>query len=158
VGAEDHGPEGALLVAATRRLNLFSYNGEKTGGSAQVDAFPRTGLTYPDGTAVPDTDIPQDVINATCSLAGTLALTPAASAPGSSGNNKKRLKAGSAEIEYFRPTSGVPLQDEAAWAMLLYWFANQATSASTGNAAFGTCERSSFSCPDMGYKLTDGYP
>lgn len=149
--------KGGLLVAATRRLNLFSYKGEKTGGSAQVDAWPRTGVTYPDGTPVPDTEIPLDVVNATILLAGTMAISAAAANAGGSGSNKKKVKAGSAEVEYFRPTTGVPLADETAWAMLLYWFADQTSSTNAGGAAFGTDQRSDF-CHGREYPLSEGYP
>lgn len=153
--------KGSRLVAATRRLNLLDWAGEKTGGAAQQDAWPRTGVTYPDGTAVPDNEVPQEVEDATILLAGTINLTASASQAGSSGSNKKRVKAGSAEVEFFRPTAGAQLQDETAWALAKMFLGSADTSmttSTTGQRATGTCETSSFSCPDMGYKLTDGYP
>lgn len=154
--------KGGLLVAATRRIDLFTFPGEKTGGEAQTTQWPRTGVSYADGTPVPDDTIPQDIIDATTLLAGTMASTPAAAQAGSSGSNKKRLKAGSAEIEYFRPTDGVPLQDETAYALLKNWLASASgvtsTTASLGALASGTCERSRFCETDMGFGLQEGYP
>jgi len=149
--------KGALLVAATRRLDLFSYSGDKTGGSVQANQWGRTSLTYPDGTTVPDDEVPLDIQNATILLAGTMAITPAAGNAGTSGSNKKKVKAGSAEVEFFRPTTGVPLQDETAWALLQYWLANSVTSASVGMVAYGTDTESSFEDSRV-YPITDGYP
>jgi len=152
--------KGARLVSATRRLDLLAWAGEKTGGASQENAWPRTGVTYPDGTAVPDDEVPLEVENATILLAGTINLTASAANAGTSGNNKKRVKAGSAEVEYFRPTTGTQLQDDTAFALVRIFLGSQSamTTASLGARATGTCEESSFSCPDMGYKLTDGYP
>ena len=46
------------LVAATNRLDLLNWGGQKAGGPTQENAWPRTGLFYPNGTAVPSTGVP----------------------------------------------------------------------------------------------------
>lgn len=151
--------KGGLLVAATRRLDPLPWGGEKAGGATQENAFPRDGLTYADGTDATDTDVPYEVEVATILLAGTIAITPASSGVGSSGNNKKRLKAGSAEVEYFVPTAGKPLQDETAYAWIKQFLtgSGSSTTASTGAKAYGTCDTSTFDKDQLGYGLNRGY-
>ena len=135
--------KGKKLVAATRRLDLLPWNGEKTGEEGvQENAWPRTGVTYPDGTAVSTTEVPIEVQNATILLAGSIAITAATADAGSSSSNQKRLKAGSAEIEFFSPVEGVALQDETAFDLISI-FTGGATAI---NLATGTGV-ASFTCP-----------
>lgn len=154
--------KGALLVAATRRLNLIAWAGSKTNGdSSQPDAFPRTGLTYPDGTAVSTSEVPQAVTDATCLLAGSIAIDSGVANAGSSASNQKRVKAGSAEVEFFRPTAGVPVQDETVWG-LIKPFTTSFTSTSTAVGAVtfgGKASDSVFDADDqLGFTLgSDGY-
>lgn len=101
------------LVAATARIDLLRFRGKKTDPE-QAREWPRTGL----GADVPDNQVPKAVENATIYLAGTIAINPAAAGQGGTGANQKRVKAGSAEVEFFSPTKGVPLQDETAWTLL----------------------------------------
>lgn len=154
--------KGALLVAATRRLNLISWAGEKTNGDdTQPDAFPRTGLTYPDGTAVSTTEVPQAVGDATILMAGSIAIDSGAASAGTSASNQKRVKAGSAEVEFFRPTAGVPIQDETVWALILpFTTSYTSTSTAVGAVAFGgKASDSVFDADDqLGFTLgSDGY-
>lgn len=151
--------KGARLVAATRRLDLLDWAGSKTGDEGtQENAWPRTGLTYPDGTAVSTSEVPIEVENATILLAGTIAIDAKNANAGTSGTNTKRLKAGSAEIEYFRPTSGKALQDESAFGLIrIFLAAFAATSAGSGAYAGGSTKTSSFCDEDMGYGLDEGY-
>jgi len=151
--------KGKRLVAATRRLNMLNWQGSKTGGDdAQTNAFPRTGLTYPDGSAVSTSEVPQEIEDACILLAGTIAISAAKAQAGTSGNEKKRLKAGSAEIEYFRPTKGKALQDESAWALIKYWISGSLTGLTTGQAVFGNSDTTYFSDDQLGNGLTRGYP
>lgn len=155
--------KGALLVAATRRLNLISWSGAKAGGDdAQADAYPRTGQTYPDGSAVSTSEVPQAVTEATCLLAGSIAIDSGAAAAGTSASNQKRVKAGSAEVEFFRPTAGVPIQDETVWA-LIKPFTTSFTSAGSAVGAVtfgGKAADSVFDADDqLGFTLgSEGYP
>jgi len=150
--------KGTYLVAATRRLDLLGWVGAKTGGASQELQWPRTGVNYPDGTAVATDAIPLELQNACCLLAGSIALDTSNANFGSSANNNKRIKAGSAEIEYFRPSTGTPLQDETAFNLVKIFFAAAAaTSASAGAYAPGSCETSTFADGNP-YGLTEGYP
>lgn len=151
--------KGGYLVAATRRLDLLNWMGTKTGDEGtQVNAWPRTSVSYEDGTAVSTTEVPPEVENATILLAGSIARTNSVADAGTSGSNKKRLKAGSAEIEYFKPTSGVALQDETVWGLVKQFLDGLRVSTATGGYASGTGGTSSFEDNDyLGYGLGDSY-
>jgi hypothetical protein len=104
--------KGAALIAATRRIDLFSFTGEKTSPS-QYNEFPRTGSDYTDPNQVP-----LKVEQATISLAGSIAINPNAGGTAPTGSNIKKVKAGSAEVEYFKSTAGGPLSDNTAFLLL----------------------------------------
>jgi len=154
--------KGAKLVAATRRLDMLDWAGTKTGGASQANEWPRTDVSYPDGTAVSTTAVPVEVQNACCLLAGSIASDSTKAEVGTSGNNKKSLKAGSAAIEYFRPTTGTPLQDETAFRLLKPFFqSSAATTGTTGAYAPGTdpcSSKSHFDHDQDGFGLSEGYP
>lgn len=101
------------IVAATIRLDLLNFRGAKVDPE-QERAFPRTGL----GDGVTTTDVPKVVEQATIYLAGSIAINPQFANQGTSGANQKRVKAGSAEVEFFTPTKGSPLQDDMAWTLV----------------------------------------
>lgn len=150
--------KGKHLITATRRLNILNWQGLKAGGAdAQADAWPRINVTYKDGTPVTTVDVPQEVEAATILMAHTIATNSAASQAGSSGNNNiKRLQAGSANLEYFRPGVGVPLQDETAYA-LIKQFLTSGLSDAIGPNRYGEDAQSSFADDQMGYGLREGY-
>lgn len=139
---DDDDNRGPPLVASTRRLDLLSWAGKKAGGALQENQWPRTGLTYPDGTAVADDEVPKAVENACILLAGSIAITAASADAGTSGSNQKRVKAGSAEIEFFRPEDGVALQDKTAWELIFPFLASD--SAKVGPLVSGTGGESAF--------------
>lgn len=147
--------KGTNLVAATRRLDILNWQGEKTGGVTQENAWPRTGVTYADGTPTSTTDVPLEVQDATILIAGDIATTGASAAEaGSSGSNIKRAKAGSAEVQFFAPQSGVPLQNTTAYDFIAQFLGtgdaslfgtisgtdNNATSSFTNSDEFGRTE------------------
>jgi hypothetical protein len=144
-----------LLVAATRRLDQLRWAGQKTGGATQETEWPRTGVSYPDGTAVPDDDVPLAVEQACCLLAGTINITATTANAGSSGSNIKRVKAGSAEVEFFKPIDGVDLQDETAFNLIKAFLAG--VDGVGASFVSGTGETSSFN--DVNWPgLSEGYP
>ncbi len=148
---------GPFIVAATRRLDLLTWQGEKTGGAAQVNDWPRTGLTYPDGTAVSTTEVPQEVEDATALLSGSIAITAAVADAGSSGSNVKGVKAGSAQVDFFRAQEGKPLQDETAFALIQFWLEGHAVNSSVGPLATDTSGVSTFTDLDQ-WGRTRGFP
>lgn len=91
----------ALLISAFRTLDRQTWSGE-----ADTDiAWPRTGATC-NGAAVTDGEIPDDVVEAQFELASFLADSTDSVTSNNTDSNIKRVKAGSAEVEYFYPLSG----------------------------------------------------
>lgn len=101
------------LVTASDILDRLSWLGSQTVAS-QPRAFPRTGIEDREGEAVTSTDIPPDIITATIEIAVFVSENAAFAENPTGGNLNKRLKAGSAEIEFFRPSSDSagPLPDQ----------------------------------------------
>ena len=64
--------KGRRLIAATRRLDLLPWAGQQAGGRTQVSTWPRAGLYYPDGAALPDDVLPIEIQTATILLSGDL--------------------------------------------------------------------------------------
>ncbi len=95
---------------------------------------------------VPDESItpaPLLVAQATYETAFVLVITPKAQAEPNTGSNRKRVKAGSAEIEFFRPTDGTALPEIAN--SLLFEHLNEVGGTSdAGAAVFGTDGESEF--------------
>lgn len=89
------------LNFATKILNTLSWTGSRTD-SAQALAWPRTSATDRDGTAIADSATPQDVIDGSYVLA-MLLLTDPTLASRRSDKNTKKVAAGTAEIQFFRP-------------------------------------------------------
>ena len=151
--------KGIDLVAATRRLNLLLWQGAKTGGAAQVNAFPRSGLSYKDDTPVPDDAIPKDLERASILLAGSIASTPAQADAGTSGSAISRVKAGAAEVEFFRQqetVTGKPVQDETVFELVRQWLKGRASSTAVGAMASGTGGKSQFEETNR-YGRTEGF-
>ena len=149
--------KGIRLIAATNRLDLLSWEGSKTGGAAQENAWFRTGLFYDDGTAIPDDVIPRDLERATILLAGSIAAAPAQANVGTSGRAIKRVVAGPAEVEFFRQQetiTGKPVQDETVFELVRRWVQGQR--GSTGAMASGTDGVSHFAQTNP-YGRTEGF-
>ena len=95
----------SALVSATSSLDRQDWLGEKFDVGQTLD-FPRSGLTDAEGNEVDETTVPQEVLDATCEYAlGLIGDTELAS-EANTGNNFKKLVAGSAEVEYFRGSNG----------------------------------------------------
>ena len=88
------------IISATRMLDRQRWMGEKTD-PAQLLQFPRTGLTDSYGTAVASEVVPQAIKDATAELALSLALDPSVQDQAGTQKGIKRVKAGSAEVEFF---------------------------------------------------------
>lgn len=88
--------KGRGLVSATRLLQRMGW---ASGEAPSTDAAP---------SPVPE---------ATSMLAADILTTPALSSGSGTGSNTKRVKAGSAEVEFFRPVEGTPLP-QAVWDLL----------------------------------------
>ena len=113
------------LAGATVLLDALSWKGSRAGGPTQVNAWPRDGVTYPGGEAVPDNVVPKAVEDACILLAGTIARTPSASTPTGGQRVIESIKAGDAEIKYATGSNvqvAEPLQtdipDDQAWKLI----------------------------------------
>lgn len=93
----DDDQKGRALVTATRLLDRQVWPGEKAD-EFQPLAWPRTGVTGYD-----DYEVPQAVVDACCLLAKYIHEGSTVETSLTTANNTRRLKAGSAEIEYFYP-------------------------------------------------------
>lgn len=141
----DPDEKGAALVSATRRIDYENYVGEKTGGSAQINDWPRTGLVYEEtGDPVSTTEVPLEVEHACILQAGTTAVDSKAALNEGSGSNLKKVEAGSAKVTYFRSTDGTSFQDQDVFSLLQQWLEGSGVDDSTGNEAYGTCDPSAF--------------
>ena len=143
------------LIAATQRLDLLRWRGDRTDKdrSAQATEWPRTGLTYADGYEVPDDEIPPRLERACILLAGTIAATPATADEGQSAQPIRRVRAGSAEVEFRsgRARARRPIQDETAYALISQWLLGGGIIA---GEAYGTDETTAF---DDDYERERGF-
>lgn len=142
----DETAQGRALVSGTRAIDAQSWKGQKTVAD-QPGAFPRIGLFYPDGQAVPFDEVPLQVVTASIELAAMLnagqPISPAAERQATA----KRLKAGSVEIENFRQFGPVGIWPPTIMDLLGFWLANGRGLGVAGSVATGTCGRSAFRKP-----------
>lgn len=97
----------ALLIEATRLLDLyFVWNGEKTS-SEQALGWPRKNAVYPDGSDIPESVIPKAVKYATCDLAFSILSN---SGFRMDDNNLDMVKVGSITVDFIdsKSTSSMP--------------------------------------------------
>jgi len=95
--------QAGALVSAFDLLQRQKWQGAKYD-EATVPDWPRTGLVDQEGTEIvpaSNTDWPQFILDAQCQLALALIIDPTLSTKSGTADNTKRLKAGSAEIEFF---------------------------------------------------------
>lgn len=90
------------VVTATRRFNRLEWVGQKTDPEDEL-AWPRTGTGV---EGVVDDDIPQAVLDAHATFAGDLAGDVTVADKPNTGSNVRSVKAGSAQVEFFTPTTG----------------------------------------------------
>lgn len=147
--------KGVNLAAATRRLDLLKWDGKRTGGSAQATAFPRTGLTYEDGSAIADDAIPRNLEIACSLLAANIAGQPRQANVRNPTANIRRLQAGPTAVEFATVAQGIletnALEDPAVTAYIRRWL--EGAFVVSAPHASGTDERSRL--PD--YSRARGY-
>lgn len=98
----DDDKKGRAIISATRFLDRQEWQGSKVD-PYQAHEFPRTGLTYADGSEVPSDAVPVEVLDAESELAAVLfdgTDVQGTATPGF--QNIQALRAGSASITYFR--------------------------------------------------------
>lgn len=149
------------IISAARLLDrAVLWSGTKTS-AAQALQWPRDGATNGcTGTAVTDGTTPDDIAYGEFELAALIAADAGLLTSSGSGSNTKRVKAGSAEVEFFQPTIGTSDDTRLPQAVhdLVGCFVDGANGVTpTGGFASGTTDTSSFDdCDDN--ELSRGYP
>ena len=144
--------KGMFLVAATRRLDLLRWVGEKTD-PAQTTEWPRKMAKRRGGDFVPEDAIPPEIEHSCILLAGTI-VTNNTAAEVQSGNRLKWVRAGSASIGYFSSREdSMPSIPDPTVIQLISVFTSTELTDSLG--ATGTGAASSFDSLDP-FKRTRG--
>jgi len=98
------GDQDDALITAARFIDRQIWQGSKTAPSpGQPLEWPRTGLTTPGGDLVDSVTVPQFVIDANCELALALINDINLQDKPDQDQNLKRVGAGSAAVEFFKP-------------------------------------------------------
>ncbi|QNN99838.1 hypothetical protein P67b_00079 [Ruegeria phage Tedan] len=153
--------KGINLVAATNRLDLENWSGEKQD-PAQLNEWPRTNV-FCDGEAVADGIIPPELENGTILLAGSIAINATASSAGTGPSNISRVGAGSARVDFFRPQTSTNFalsqQNPDVFALVRCLFDGAAGAAVGlgGSVAFGAGTPNEFDDEDR-FGLREGWP
>lgn len=145
----DDADKDKALITATKMLDRQEWVGSKTSPTQELD-WPRTGVSDPEGNAVASDSVPQFILDATCELALALLQDLTVQTNADTSANIRSLKAGSAEIEYFKGTSGPRFPTIVHE---LVWFYLSGTSSATA-PYYGATEAES-GLPD--YELSEGY-
>lgn len=145
--ALDEERKAQALITATRMIDRQTWSGEKTSGAQDLQ-WPRTGVTDKYGNEVASDSVPQAILDATCELALSLTADASVETKSNTSANIKQLKAGSASIEYFRPTRGGRFPTIVQ--ELIGQFLGSSASSSSGGAVYGNCDRSQFDCNPYG--------
>ena len=157
--------QNRALVSATRQLDLQTYEGTITAAAiAAGNQFPRTGLTDRDGNDPGSASEPPEVTQATYELAYQASQSSSVvTTGGTPGQEFRRLKAGSAEVEYFRPQTQASLSapgslSNVVLALIRPYLAslNSSGIGAGGADSWGTGEASQFDDCDRS-DVTEGY-
>tara|TARA_R110000796_G_scaffold41179_2_gene101975 strand:+ start:22644 stop:23261 length:618 start_codon:yes stop_codon:yes gene_type:complete len=143
--------EKRALAAAADWLDRASlFSGDKTVATQARD-WPRDSATNGcTGDAIADGTTPDDIFNAQAWLAGAILVDNAASASTGEGANIKSAKAGTAQVVFFRPTTGTAEDTRLPTVANDYakCYTDAGTSSGIAGPTFtGTGQASSF-CPD----------
>lgn len=156
------------VITATQLLDTGTYDfaagspAATTGGTGtgatltlsfapQILRFTRTGLVDREGDALDSKLYPQCLKDAQFRHALAISLNTDLATQTSTGSNDKRLKAGEAEIEFFRPTTGKRFPDDVQELIAPLLGASARSVRSTG-----TDGASAFDCDDD-FGLTRGW-
>jgi hypothetical protein len=139
-------------ISATRLIDRQTWAGAKTAGD-QDGQFPRTGLTFADGSVVPTDAVPQRLLDADAELAMALVNDTDVQDAASTATTTKRVKAGSTEVEYFASAQDVGSRFPQIVNELVGAWLTGASVSSFGQA-FGVDEKSKL---QHGYGLTGGF-
>lgn len=123
IGAESN-TQKQSLVTATRWIESFGLTDPDTGQNITP--------------TIDDMGVPEDVLSAVYELSSALIADPSIRETFTTGgNNNKRLKAGSAEIEFFRPEDGGAFPAQVLRLLGRYLNSGSLSSGEGGGSALG---------------------
>lgn len=93
------------LVEATRVLDRQLWAGSKVS-DVQAQQWPRTGVTYADGSEVSSASVPTEIVQGAYELALAGLADPSIFTTASTEKQTKRINAKGVEIEWFGPRGG----------------------------------------------------
>lgn len=142
------------LISATRYLDRQRWQGTKTVSTQNLE-WPRSGVTC-NGDPVDSDEVPDEIKESQYEMAQILIQDPTSGNNLNTGSNTKRAKAGSAEVEFFRPTSGTIMPDivHQISSCLLGGSVPDSSGVGPGGYSSGGCDGSSF---DTDYDRTRGF-
>lgn len=105
-------------------------------------------------TVDPSGAVDEEIENANYELANALVVNSEIQDSATQSNNTKRLKAGSAEVEYFRPIDAGRMPFQVNELLNAWLAANGGGSFSATGAAYGTCNVSTLG--DTDYEVNEG--
>lgn len=143
---------GIALVTMSRIIDRQIWQGSPVDFAAN-GAFPRNGIVYPDGTPVPNTVVPQEIINGVCEGASLLLNGSPLQDSASTFNPQKSIKAGSVEIVNFRQVGPQPRFPPQVQELVGFWLGG-GDSGLMGSVATGTCGESIM---DRRYNVNQGF-
>jgi len=143
--AVDSDTKARSLITATWLLDKQCFIGSKTASSQTLE-WPRTGVTDADGNAVADDTVPTGIINGCIELAYELSQDSELETSKNTGSNDKRYRAGSVEIEYFRPGGVLGTDGITRFpVVVMEWIREYLCGNTKGTpSAFGTSDTSQF--------------
>jgi len=148
------------LITATRILDRQPWQGTKyQDAPTQVLEWPRSDVYDRKGELVDETAVPDGIKFGNIELAYDLSQDSSLEISGGQGSNIKRLKAGSAELEYFKGTGGPNGEGSVRFGPEVQEYIGQylesAFGVETGNA-YGTGGEGSFD-DDESYPIVGGF-
>lgn len=159
----DPDDQSRCAISATLMIDQATYEGTPSDDPpTQTRAFPRDGLTDKYDTALPDGTIPEDVKQAHALLSYEILVNQDLEGQISSAETaRKRIKAGSVEVENFAPGafSAITRFPPRIQDLLAPFFAGGDGTATPegGTEGFGTCAPSQFDDCDE-FLRTEGLP
>lgn len=144
------------LITATRLIDKQCLCGDQTDPDQPLH-FPATGVVDHEGDEVPDDEVPLGITNATIELAFELSQNPSLESSSNTGSNTKRLKAGSVEIEKFRPGDVLGSKGVKRFPTVVQEYLSPFICTAAGSAqAFGSDQTSQFDNCDT-YGRSEGF-
>lgn len=155
----DDDTKARALITATRLLEKQCWQGTKTN-PAQTLHWPATGAFYEDGSAVDPNTIPPEIVAGTIELAFELTQNVELEGSDSTASNIKSVKAGSAQVEFWRVGGAFGLAGTGRFPPVVQEYVGELMCGAGGvggSEAFGTGSQSQFDDCDT-YDLNQGLP